>query len=58
MQMQIMSAIRGQYGLCKYQSQLILPSLVSVFNIFIYLLKCVKRVNSLFYINDFVKYCS
>ena len=30
-------------------------SLVSVFNIFIYLLKCVKGVNSLLYIYDFIK---
>ena len=39
-------AICAQYRLCEYQSQLILLSLVSVFNIFIYLLKRVKGVNS------------
>ena len=53
--MYIMSAIYAQYRLCEYQQQLILPSLVSVFNTFIYLLKCVKGVNSLLYIYDFVK---
>ena len=47
MRMYIMSAIYAQYRLCEYQQQLILPSLVLVFNIFISLLKCIKGVNSL-----------
>ena len=37
MRMEIMSAICAQYKLCEYQQQLILTSVVSVFNIFIYL---------------------
>ena len=41
-QIHILSAIYAQYRSCEYQQQLILPSLVSVVNIFIYLLKCVK----------------
>ena len=47
--MYIMSAIYAQYGLCEYQEQLRLPLLVSIFNIFIYSLKSVKGLNSLFY---------
>ena len=50
MRMKIMSAIYAQYRLCEYQQQLILPLLVSIFNIFIYLMKCVKGVKSLLYI--------
>ena len=37
MRMEIMSAICAQSKLCEYQQQLILTSVVSVFNIFIYL---------------------
>ena len=55
MRMYIMSVIYAQHRLCEYQQQLILPSLVSIFNIFMYLLKCVKGVNSLLYIYDLVK---
>ena len=36
-QMHIISALYAQYRLCEYQQQLILPSLFSVFNVFIYL---------------------
>ena len=50
MRMYIMSAIYAQYRLCEYQLQLILLSLVSIFNMIIYLLKSVKGVNSLSYI--------
>ena len=49
LRMYIMSAIYAQYGLCEYQEQLRLPLLVSIFNIFIYSLKSVKGLNSLFY---------
>ena len=38
MQMYIISALYGQYRLCEYQYQLMLPSLVPVFNMFIDLL--------------------
>ena len=37
MRMFIISALYAQYRLCEYQQQLILPSLFSVFNVFIYL---------------------
>ena len=37
MRMEIMSDICAQCRLCEYQQQLILPSVVLVFNIFIYL---------------------
>ena len=47
MRMEIMSAICAQCRLCECQQQLILPSVVLVFNIFIYLLKLPKSVNSL-----------
>ena len=38
MQMYIISALCGQYRLCEYQYQLMFPSLVPVFNMFIDLL--------------------
>ena len=49
-QMYIMPVIYAQCWLCEYQEQLILPSLVSIFNIVIYLSKCVKGVYRLLYI--------